>query len=337
MKRVSDTRWSARADSVLALKKSYIEIKAALSDASKNATQKPVAKAEAKALVKQMERYEIALMTVLWNMLLQRIDATSKSLQDQKLCLSKAAELLNSLTLFFKNVRENFAKIETEAKFLLGIENDHNIAYEDKQTQRRQTKRTLFFDETADNDVILKGREKFIVGTLNVVCDRLVVELGNRLKAYEDINSRFGLFFGHDQPNNGNNTHMITNLMDTYKDDIDCDIFEDELAQFLILAKNESITNPIDMYQLVVRGLQSTFPNVETILRIYLTIPISNASGERSFSVLKGVKNCIRSSIEQDRLGSLALLCIESAETKKANFDQQIDIFARLKCRKKAL
>ena len=74
---------------------------------------------------------------------------------------------------------------------------------------------------------------------------------------------------------------------------------------------------------------------METILRIYLTIPISNASGERSFSVLKRVKNYIRNSIDQDRLGNLALLCIESAETKKANFDQQIDDFARLKCRKK--
>ena len=114
-------------------------------------------------------------------------------------------------------------------------------------------------------------------------------------------------------------------------------MFEDELDQFMILAKNENITNLFDMYQLVVRGLQSTFPNVETILRIYLTIPISNASGERSFSVLKRVKNYIRNSIDQDRLGNLALLCIESAETKKANFDQQIDDFARLKCRKKAL
>ena len=130
---------------------------------------------------------------------------------------------------------------------------------------------------------------------------------------------------------------MIAALKDTYKNDIDCDMFEDELAQFLVLAKNENVTNPIDMYQLVIRGLQSTFPNVETILRIYLTIPISNASGERSFSVLKRVKNYIRSSMEQDRLSSLALLCIESAETKKTNFDQQIDIFARLKCRKKAL
>ena len=63
----------------------------------------------------------------------------------------------------------------------------------------------------------------------------------------------------------------------------------------------------------------------------------SIASGERSLSVLKRVKNYIRNSMNQDRLGSWALLCIESAETKKANFDQQIDNFAKLKCRKKVL
>ena len=190
VKKVSDTRWSARADAVLALKKSYKEIKAALSDASANASQKPVAKAEAKALVKILERYEIALMTVLWNSLLQRINATSKSLQDPILCLSKVVELFKSLIIFFQTVRENFPKIETEARHILGIEND-DTAYEDK----RPRKRTLFFDETAENDVMMKGREKFIVGTLNVVCDRLVVELGNRLKAYENINNRFGVFW----------------------------------------------------------------------------------------------------------------------------------------------
>ena len=37
--------------------------------------------------------------------------------------------------------------------------------------------------------------------------------------------------------------------------------------QFMILPKNENTTNPIDMYQLVQRSLQSTFTNVETILR----------------------------------------------------------------------
>ena len=40
-------------------------------------------------------------------------------------------------------------------------------------------------------------------------------------------------------------------------------LFEDEFDRFMILAKNENFTNPIDMYQLVLRGLQSTFPEVE--------------------------------------------------------------------------
>src|SRR6218665_959617 len=56
----------------------------------------------------------------------------------------------------------------------------------------------------------------------------------------------------------------------------------------------------------------------------YFTIPIytkyrPNASGEESFSVLKRVNNYrglgpIRNLTDQDRLGSLASLCIESAK-----------------------
>ena len=45
-------------------------------------------------------------------------------------------------------------------------------------------------------------------------------------------------------------------------------LLEDALDRFMILAKNEKVTNPTvatDMYQLV----QSAFPNVEIILRIY--------------------------------------------------------------------
>jgi hypothetical protein len=44
------------------------------------------------------------------------------------------------------------------------------------------------------------------------------------------------------------------------------------------------------------------FPNVIVALRIYLTLPSSNASGERSFSCLKRVKNQLRSTQKQERL-----------------------------------
>jgi hypothetical protein len=88
---------------------------------------------------------------------------------------------------------------------------------------------------------------------------------------------------------------------------------------------------------LILRGLQSTFPNVETILKIYLTIPISNASRERSFSVLKRVKNYFRNSMGQIRLENLAIFCIESTDTKNFDYTKVIDIFAKAKSRKKIL
>ena len=91
------------------------------------------------------------------------------------------------------------------------------------------------------------------------------------------------------------------------------------------------------MYNFLQHGLKSTFPSVETLLRIYLTIPISNATGERSFSALKRIKNVQRNMIGQIRLNALAILNIESDETKKIDFDEVINEFAKRKCRKKKL
>jgi len=56
------------------------------------------------------------------------------------------------------------------------------------------------------------------------------------------------------------------------------------------------------------------FPNVNIALPIYLARPIFGTSfeGERSFSVLKRVKNYLRSTLGQNRMTALSLLSIES-------------------------
>ena len=46
----------------------------------------------------------------------------------------------------------------------------------------------------------------------------------------------------------------------------------------------------------------TTFPNVFIALRIYVTMPIIVASGERSFSKLKLKKTYLRSTVSQERL-----------------------------------
>ena len=52
------------------------------------------------------------------------------------------------------------------------------------------------------------------------------------------------------------------------------------------------------------------FPNIHTILKVLLTIPVSTASAERSFSGLQRLKTYLHSDMSETRLSGLALLHI---------------------------
>jgi len=54
------------------------------------------------------------------------------------------------------------------------------------------------------------------------------------------------------------------------------------------------------------------FPNVEVLLLIYHTVMVSNATGERSFSTMKLVKDASRSTISQERFSSLACFALNA-------------------------
>ena len=75
-------------------------------------------------------------------------------------------------------------------------------------------------------------------------------------------------------------------------------------------------------------------PNVSTALRILLTVPVTVASGERSFSKLKLIKTYMRSTMTQDRLNGLAMISIEKAVAASLNYSDLLSAFASAKARK---
>ena len=83
--------------------------------------------------------------------------------------------------------------------------------------------------------------------------------------------------------------------------------------------------------------LIETFPNVAIILRTYLTLPVANTEGERSFSALKTVKNYLRSSLTPDYVCDFCIIAIEKRFTKSMSFEDITDKFAAAKCRKHQL
>ena len=73
------------------------------------------------------------------------------------------------------------------------------------------------------------------------------------------------------------------------------------------------------------------------ILRIYLTFPVANTEGKRSFSASKRMKNYLRSSLTQDHVCDFCIVAIEKSFTKSMSFEDIIDEFAAAKCRKHQL
>ena len=74
-------------------------------------------------------------------------------------------------------------------------------------------------------------------------------------------------------------------------------------------------------------GLEEVFPEVIVALKIFLTIPVSVASGERSFSQLNLIESDIRSTMSQERLNNLATLNMNCAIARNMDFSDIITDF----------
>ena len=128
-------------------------------------------------------------------------------------------------------------------------------------------------------------------------------------------------------------------VVDFYVGDIDVGII-DEWLQWTAFVNGlgRQWPSPSEMLAIMTQSkIQSAFPNLFILLRIYLTLPITNCTGERSFSHLKRIKNYLRSTTGQNRLSDLAMLNIEADLLRTIDFTQLIDGFAAAKSRRRPL
>ena len=82
-------------------------------------------------------------------------------------------------------------------------------------------------------------------------------------------------------------------------------------------------------------AMASAFTDVVTALLLFLTLPVSVATAERSFSKLRLIKNYLRSTMSQGRLRALALLSSEADSAKLLKTEKLIESFASAKARRK--
>jgi hypothetical protein len=113
--------------------------------------------------------------------------------------------------------------------------------------------------------------------------------------------------------------------------DVDLDDFFSELKVLQMTLPNTHMS--ADQIFEFVRAADC-YLNVSIAYRIMLTMPVTVASAERSFSKLKLLKNYLRSTMSQERLNGLAICCIERNMLDSIDLDIVIDDFASTKAQK---
>ena len=95
---------------------------------------------------------------------------------------------------------------------------------------------------------------------------------------------------------------MCEKYPDDFKD------FSQEYIEFVTYVKECKLkrksfeTKYMWLFRIIIETkVTECFSNVETALRLFLSLMVTNCSGERSFSVLKRVKSYLRSTSQQCR------------------------------------
>ncbi|GFU43779.1 dimer_Tnp_hAT domain-containing protein [Trichonephila clavipes] len=75
-----------------------------------------------------------------------------------------------------------------------------------------------------------------------------------------------------------------------------------------------------------------SLPDISVAVLLFLTLPVTSAIAEGSFSKLKLIKNNLRCTMSEERLSYLSLISIEQKEARKIELDELITDFAKQKC-----
>ena len=116
----SDTRWSCRADECRAFVNGYEEIMETLLEMSDDPLEKADCRCTARGLYGKMSKLETGIFGKFWNVVLQRFNSSSKTLQAVQLNLNAVVGILKSLVNFVQLQRDKFEEFEEAGKRMAG-------------------------------------------------------------------------------------------------------------------------------------------------------------------------------------------------------------------------
>ena len=208
-------------------------------------------------------------------------------------------------------------------------------------SSNKQSRKTKNFDNEGEDigctTALEDARESFRIGTYLPIIDTVIAEVRRQKSVYCILQQNFNFLLNLNTWAISDIENAASKLLKEYASNLDNN-FPSEVMHFTFHLRSSPDlglkTNTAQAQLSYLKKNIQTFPNVAIILCIYLALPVANTEGELSFSALKRVKSYLRSSLAQDHVCDFCIMAIEKSFTKAMSFEDIIDKFAAVKCRK---
>ena len=211
-------------------------------------------------------------------------------------------EKVQGLISFFKRYRETGFLEALEVAKGIALDMDIGTTFRKK----REIKRKRQFDENPDETNAAStqsAEESFRINYFLSIVDQAISSLTTRFEQYQGYQKNFGFLFTSDTLQSLDNNslkssceNLETVLTSDGKSDIDANELYLELKFLQDFIPRESM-GPVEILKFLKRHV--CFPNTTIAYRVLLTIPVTVASAERSFSKLKLLKSYLCSTMTQ--------------------------------------
>uniref|UniRef100_A0A8D0BQ35 HAT C-terminal dimerisation domain-containing protein n=1 Tax=Salvator merianae TaxID=96440 RepID=A0A8D0BQ35_SALMN len=288
-----------------------------------------VTRSDADALLVVLQSFSFLCFLGFWESMLKEINDTQIYLQTKGLNIQQCGTKLGALKVFLTENRDEL--VNNSVAYAKEICEDLGI-----DMDRRCRKKKLMAGEQSQDAEL--SYETELRREMYFSLDRVIQEITTRFQQLHVLAEKYAFL----TPSNLLGEKYECQLNHNY-DDINKEAFLIErkrLQSFISVAvkqdkKETWKDSPLELLQFIVKySLENSVPNIVILLQIFLTIAVSVATCERSFSKLKLIKNYLRSTMSALRLRNLAILSIEQQLSEEINFDDVISDFADRKARK---